>query len=257
MGRPMRLLVISLFLLCAAVPLRTASALCNVSETGGISLSGRVRDVEVIGGLAYVANGSEGLSIIDVSDPVAPAVVGALDSPGYSQDVEVAGTFAYVAASDFDGAGGLRIVDVSDPSAPVEMAIFGSSFVRIAVSDGLAYVTEPSSGLRIVDVSNPASPVELGAVDVSGFVVDVDVAGSFAYLTIDDSSGTSGVDIIDVSNPAAPVLVGLADTAGRLPFDVGIRRRCQLRKRSGGASHHRHNGSHYTGQDRGNRHYDR
>ncbi len=218
----MRCLVASLFLLCAVVPAGTAQALCEVSETGAISLLGRVRDVEVVGSLAYVANGSAGLSIIDVSDPGAPALVGALDSPGYSQDVEVSGDFAYLAGSDFAVAGGLRIVDVSDPSAPAETATFGSSIARIAVSGGLAYVTEPSSGLRIIDVSNPANPLELGAIDVPGFVVDVDVAGNLAYLAIDDSTGTSGVSIIDVSNPALPVPIGSTDTADRLPFDVAV-----------------------------------
>ena len=47
-------------------------------ELGG--LFGPAADVEVVGGLAYVARG--GLRIIDVSNPAVPLALGAIDTPG-------------------------------------------------------------------------------------------------------------------------------------------------------------------------------
>ncbi|MDH3520175.1 MAG: hypothetical protein OEM49_06910, partial [Myxococcales bacterium] len=63
--------------------------------------------VTVVGDLAYVANGSLGLRVIDVSNPHSPAAVGALGTPGVARDVEVVGGLAYVAV----GYPGLRILD--------------------------------------------------------------------------------------------------------------------------------------------------
>ena len=69
--------------------------------------------------LAYVADGADGLQIIDVSNPASPTLVGSVDTPGEAQDVVITGDRAYVA----DGLGGLQIVNVSAPNHP---AIIGS-----------------------------------------------------------------------------------------------------------------------------------
>ncbi|NRA00125.1 MAG: hypothetical protein HRU01_26785, partial [Myxococcales bacterium] len=85
-----------------------ASAIINV---GALDTPGWASDVEVVGGLAYVADGSSGLRVIDVSNPAAPVELGALDTPGGALNVEVVGGLAYVA--DYDS--GLRVIDVSNP----------------------------------------------------------------------------------------------------------------------------------------------
>ncbi len=65
--------------------------------------------VFVSGSYAYVADGTSGLQIIDVSNPVSPALAGSYDTPGYAHGVSVSGSYAYVA----DGGSGLGIIDVS------------------------------------------------------------------------------------------------------------------------------------------------
>jgi hypothetical protein len=75
--------------------------------------SSYVEGVDVVGGLAYVADASSGLRVIDVSDPAAPVELGALAMPSSARDVEVVGGLAYVAAAG----SGLRVIDVSDPAA--------------------------------------------------------------------------------------------------------------------------------------------
>jgi hypothetical protein len=79
-------------------------------------------DVEVVGGLAYVADFDSGLRVIDVSDATAPVELGALDTPGLALDVEVVGGLAYVA----DGGSGLRVIDFGPEyatEARVEVAV--------------------------------------------------------------------------------------------------------------------------------------
>lgn len=64
-----------------------------------------------------------------------------------------------------------------------------------------------STGLRIIDIVNPAAPSQVGFFDTPRSAVDVDVVGSYAYIT----DGV-GLRIIDVSSPAAPTEVGFVDT---------------------------------------------
>jgi len=66
-------------------------------------------DVYVSGGYAYVADGLEGLRVIDVSDPERPYEVGYYDTPGDACVVCAWGSYVYVA----DGWAGLRVIDVT------------------------------------------------------------------------------------------------------------------------------------------------
>jgi peptidoglycan/xylan/chitin deacetylase (PgdA/CDA1 family) len=71
-------------------------------------------DLVAAGKYEYVAAGLAGLKIYDVSNPAAPVVVGACDTPGTAQGVTVKGNYAYVA----DGTPGLQVIDISDPAHP-------------------------------------------------------------------------------------------------------------------------------------------
>ena len=66
------------------------------------------------GNYAYVADDSNGLVIVDVTNPASPTLKGNYYTAGYSMGVAVAGNYAYVA----DYSNGLVIVDVSNPAAP-------------------------------------------------------------------------------------------------------------------------------------------
>ena len=64
---------------------------------------GNANDVKVVGHYAYVALGRGGLTIVDVSNPAAPRLVGGYDTSGSAHGVAVADGYAYVA----DGSAGL------------------------------------------------------------------------------------------------------------------------------------------------------
>jgi hypothetical protein len=132
---------------------------------GGIDTPGPAREVAVQGRYAYVADGTSGLQIIDVSDPTAPVPAGNLDTPWEVVDVVVDGSFAYLA----DGWGGLRIVDVSNPASPllVGSASLPQPVRRVEIWGSLAWVAY-SSRVEAFDVSDPASPRRLGGFDVGG-----------------------------------------------------------------------------------------
>ena len=61
--------------------------------------SGNIRDIEVRGDYAYVADLHGGLQVIDVSNPFAPYVVAVLPVPESSWGIAVSGDLAYSAQS--------------------------------------------------------------------------------------------------------------------------------------------------------------
>jgi len=121
-----------------------------------------------------------GLTVVETTDPTAPAPVGVLDAPGRSADAAYSDGMLYIAGEDR----GLRMVDVSDPSQPVELGytqVVPQAF-GVAVRGDIAYVLGYSSqGLVAVDVSDPAMPAILGnAPGAAGNWITI--AGDHAYI---------------------------------------------------------------------------
>jgi hypothetical protein len=172
-----------------------------------------VEHVAIRGSLAFVAAGSGGLRLVDVSDPVAPSEIGWWDSRGYTHDLAINGSIACVA----DGPYGLRLVDISNPAQPLELgSAYGTNdALGVAVDGRYAYVAAAGAGLLIADVSDPRHPVELGLLATDGYAFGVTVAGTTAYL----ADGWEGVKLVDVSDPAHPRLIGVHETRG---WAVGV-----------------------------------
>ncbi|MCP4107198.1 MAG: hypothetical protein GY749_16930 [Desulfobacteraceae bacterium] len=82
---------------------------------------------------------------------------------------------------------------------------------RVAVSDGLAYVTG-DKGLHIIDVSDPVHPFIAGSADIPGFGMNAVVSDCLAYVT---DLYEEGLHIIDVSDPADPFVAGFFKTPGK------------------------------------------
>lgn len=190
---------------------RTATAQVAVSSFAPVALSylaiaGSANGVDVSGAYAYVAAGSAGLAVVDVSDPQTPRLHGAVDTPGNANDVRVDAGFAYVA----DGAAGLTVVDVRNPAAPAVVGRRDTPGVAadLAVRGGRAYVADGEGGLVIIDVREPSVPVTLGSLDTPGEANGVDADGTLAVV----ADGLSGLQVVDVRDPANPVLLGTTST---------------------------------------------
>ena len=113
---------------------------------------------------AYIANSSEGLWIIDVSDPASPFKAAEISIHGLSMGVYVQGGYAYVTTKLNDGqGGGLWVIDVSDPVNPQIVGsdtTIGTSY-GICVKDSCAYIGSKYSGIpefKIMNISNPSNP---------------------------------------------------------------------------------------------------
>jgi len=89
---------------------------------------------------AYIACGTSGLQIINVSNPALPVLAGSYDTPDWAYGVAVSGGYAYVA----DYSSGLQIINVSNPASPALAGSYntpGNTEV-VAVSGAYAYVAD-------------------------------------------------------------------------------------------------------------------
>lgn len=156
-----------------------------------------VADIAISGSLAYVAAGTDGVHIVEVSDDAGPRLIGHWDSPGSAESIAVSDSTLYVA----DGPFGLQIVDVSDPAAPVPVgSAFDTNFVfDVAVRDGRAFLAGADAGLLVADVGAGA-PRQIAVLDTPGFARDLTISGETLYLA--DQWG--GVRIISIAQPSVP-----------------------------------------------------
>ncbi len=116
---------------------------------------GRCLTATSVGNYTYLGDGGI-LKIIDISNPLSPALTDSLETPGVVQKILIDGALAYIA----DGIGGLRIIDISDHNNIFELGGYDSPgfTYSVAVSGNYAYLADGNSGVQVVNISNPANP---------------------------------------------------------------------------------------------------
>jgi PKD repeat protein len=152
--------------------------------------------ITINGNYAYIANGSEGLYIFDITYPN-PIRVGIVDTSFIAFEVEVSGNHAFLT-----GGGRIWVVDISKPSNPV---LIGSAPVYlsegVAVSpDGYVYVTDFYGGLHVIDFTNLSKPVETNSVATLPEGFNIVIADSYLYI----ANGDKGISIFDISSSENP-----------------------------------------------------
>jgi hypothetical protein len=170
-------------------------------------LPGIIWNITVDGDHVYVGMGNDGFSVIDVSDPTTPTVIGFYDTSGSVGGIGISGSNAYVA----DGAN-LQVIDISDPSNPTpinSLAITGSA-TDLALRENYLYVACDSGGLRVIDIADPANLIESGYYDNPDRAWDVTIEGDYAYV----ADASAGLRVINISDPSLPIEVGYYDTPG-------------------------------------------
>ncbi len=117
-------------------------------EVGRYDTHGYARDVSVSADIAAVADGSEGLRLIDILDRSEPSEIGshlAEEAVG----VVVQDTLAYSA----NGTHGIEIVSVADPGRPVLRGFYDTpdEALGVAVEGSLVYAANGFEGLLILE----------------------------------------------------------------------------------------------------------
>ena len=154
-----------------------------------------------------MATETNGLQIINISDPTKPIKVGSLpplEGPGRTKSLQVVGDYVFMA----DRNDGLHVIDVQDATNPKRVAVFktDSPGRGVKVAGNLAFVIADAGQLYVIDVSEPSTPVQLSKYTLDSRDVlawrSVDVIDGYAYLTT-----TAGLITVDVRQPKNPVQV--------------------------------------------------
>lgn len=136
-----------------------------------LKISGDYRgDIAVVGSVAYAVMSTIydgiGFKVIDVSNPMLPAVLGSYAAGSDDSRITVADNIAYVVLGDYFW----RIFDVSDPQNPLHLgdhqhsSEWSSHDENITVVGDNAYILT-GTGLSFFDISDPVSPKLIGRVD--------------------------------------------------------------------------------------------
>lgn len=160
-------------------------------------------DIAAKAGLICVADGLDGLTVVQAADPGNPSIVGQLQEIGFVRSVAMLGSIVLV------GADSLYAVDLSEPSSPVILdRIEAFDCSRIVVDGTRAYVASTYYGILIIDIGDPSDLRLLGTFDLTGYVTDVAVSLPYVYF----AASTYGFGVVDVSDPAQPIQVGWSPT---------------------------------------------
>ena len=177
------------------------------------------------GNYAYVADGTTGLTIIDISDPtnlnLASSYLTTTASnvpPSDIISVFILDDYAYM-SNEMSGLG-LEIIDISNKTTPSKVGEIiptnGNTTYKLFVVDNYCYA--PSlAGLNIIDVSDKTNPSMGGVYHGEGFTYSVFVSGNYAYLT--DLS--QGLHKIDITEKSAPILEDKFQDLNN-PYDVFV-----------------------------------
>lgn len=175
-------------------PLITQFQLPSGDESGSIVISGT---------RAYVQPYSGNLTVVDISDPAAPSVVGTV--PNTTPPNEDANNLAIsngvlYACVRVGIAGQLMLFDVgTDPDHPALIATYATDAAvnGVRVSGTTAYLTDEGEGVIMLDCSNPASPVRVGDIPGPEWMRKEALDGDLLYVT----DKWHGLSILDVSDP--------------------------------------------------------
>lgn len=149
---------------------------------------------------AYLAMGSAGVQVIDVSSPNAPMIGAAVTSIGNASrlaflQTSIGGTLAIPSST------GLKLVSVSNPSSPSLVAtVLPTTMVYDVVATGSGQVAVatgyPNNGLQTLDVNVPASARALGMLhtDGAGALINFGTSGTGLLATISSSPALNTLD---------------------------------------------------------------
>jgi hypothetical protein len=182
------------------------ASIFSLEWMGYYDTPGTALKVTIEGKYAYVADGSGGLLILDVSNPAAPLRTGSLKTPGYAQAVAVSGTTAFVA----DWKSGLAAIDVSNPASP---SLIGSYSISgqandVAVRQGYAYLAM-DKGLVTMD-GVPGTPIITSSFPMPTGAWRIQVISDRAYVV--DYLGD--VWMFDLTTPDSPALISPNNSGG-------------------------------------------
>ena len=170
---------------------------------------------------AYLATGSHGLAIVDVTQFDLPIVLGQLNLPGTAIDVAIDANLQIAAVASHTGK--LHFVDVADPIQPQLLQTVDVEASYVEVSGGLAYA---ATGNEIVLVDLATGDILDRRQYAGGNIDDLAIADGFLYTISRSGISPQTVHKIELTGniltaPIDSFVVEDRPTFGRLHIAAG------------------------------------
>ena len=235
----------------------TNPALANTTGViSGVQLRGEAVDIALAayaanssGLMAYVATGTYGLAIVDVSDRLKPVIQAQIDLPHAARSVAID---ARLQLAIVVGGDTTSVIDVRNATAPrVVRSLVSQGAQDVAVANG-QYIVQNAVNLSLYDLATGdlLAVAPIGASSINGLLVEagslyaMDSTGLLRVYALSDASfsqvgslqlqpnngkmafgdgilyvgegdsGNTGYSTVNVVNPASPLLI----TDGDVPF---------------------------------------
>jgi hypothetical protein len=188
----------------------------TIGKTSGL---GRVRQIVVDSGFAYITSREDGLFIVDVRDGANPKLISRYDTIEFATGVCKSGDVLFVACRQF----GVELIDVSDPVSPQHLSTVRTGEAQSVVErNGYLYAgVWASSELVSVDVRNPWLPRITSRVPLDGYGDGVDVHGDYLFAATGHHSRRRprakpgdpgfghghGMEVLDITDPSSPKVI--------------------------------------------------
>lgn len=162
---------------------------------------------EVVGTRLY-AIGQGMLSVLDISEPEKPVIMGTLQGLGNTRQLVIHGDTAYIASRQ----DGLWMVDVSVDSKPTLISHYDTVEMAtgIWISGDVGFIATRCYGVEVVDVSNPRQVKHLSTLK-TGEAQSCWARDRKLYI---GDWAPKKLLIADVSDPRAPTLIGEGELDG-------------------------------------------
>jgi hypothetical protein len=163
----------------------------QVNRLSAYATLDQILGIYVTGNIAYIAENSVGIEIVNMTNPSFPQFMSSYDTPGLASGVKVTNNYAYVA-----DATSLYVINVSNPFSPVYAGFIstqGAAYYGVAVNyPSQVYTADYTYGVETFGIGIPSSPQQIGYYNTNG------IAGNLAYSSgkIFVADGADGLIIL-------------------------------------------------------------
>lgn len=165
------------------------------------------RWVTTVNNYAYLANGYQGISILDVHDAHHPVFIKHFKTGAFCDQIAVFGQILAVRALPQT----ILFLDVSSPENPVIVkSMRGIGFPHQGVRGNKAVFVTSRAGFRIADITNPLAPKILGTYIHPPVASDIQIYGNYIFL----ADGSGGLEMYKIMKPGEVKKLSTLQTTG-------------------------------------------
>jgi len=136
--------------------------------------------IVLVDGLAYVADNTLGLVIVDRAQPDNPSVLDTIPTAGGAQDLVIGNDHLFIAV----GTAGVDTFSLANPAAPTSLGSteLGGAVISVSFSDDRLWASNQERVL-VVDAATPGALQPLAFEDTPSWAMHVHAVGNRAYVT--------------------------------------------------------------------------